>query len=63
VNPDLELERTSRRPPDKLCCLIGKEDMRNEPEYQAYDAYIQHEGIEKQEVNNALAGPWMSAKA
>jgi hypothetical protein len=63
VNSDLELERTSRRPADKTCCLIGEEDMRNKPEWQAHDAYVQHQGIEKQQVNDAPAGPRTPAKA
>ena len=33
VKPNLKLEGASRRPTDKLCCLVGKEDVRNEPEY------------------------------
>ena len=63
MNSDLELERTSRRPADKTCCLIGEEDMRNKPEWQANDAYVQHQGIEKQQVNDAPAGPRTPAKA
>ena len=52
-----------RRPADKTCCLIGEEDMRNKPEWQANDAYVQHQGIEKQQVNDAPAGPRTPAKA
>jgi hypothetical protein len=63
VNSDLELERTSGRPADKTCCLIREEDMRNKPERQANDAYVQHQSIEKQQVNDAPAGPWTPAKA
>src|SRR4029450_9149618 len=38
-------------------------DMRNKPEQQANDAYVQHQGIEKQQVNDVPAGPWTPAKA
>src|SRR5262249_8059257 len=60
VNPDLKLKRTSRRPADKMRCLIGKEYMRYEPEEDHAD--VQYQGIEKQEVNNSAAGPWQPAK-
>src|SRR5262245_64832874 len=63
VNSDLELERTSRGPADKMCRLIGEEDQRQKPGRQANDAYVQHEGIEQQQVNNAAAGPRTFAKA
>ncbi len=50
MNPNLELERASWRPTDKMCRLISEEDMRNKPEWQAYDANVQHQSIEKQQV-------------
>jgi hypothetical protein len=40
VYSDLELERTSWRPADKLGCLIREEDMRNKPEWQANNADV-----------------------
>ena len=45
------------------CCLIGKENMGNEPKQQADDAHVEHQGIEKQELNNAVAGSRTAAKA
>jgi hypothetical protein len=36
--------------------------MGNESEQQAYDAYVQHLGVEKQEVNNSAASPRKLAK-
>ena len=42
VGRNLELERTSWRPADKLRCLIREEDMRNKPEWQSYNANVQH---------------------
>ncbi len=50
-------------PVAELCRLVGEEDMRNEPQWQADDADVQHQRIEKQQVNDAAAGPRTSAEA
>ena len=63
MKSDLELERTSRRPADKTGGLIGKEHVRNEAEKQTHDAHVQDQGVEKEEVNDAAAGPRLFAKA
>ena len=64
VYADLEVERTSWRPADNLRCLIREEDMRNKPEWQSDNANVQHQGIEKQQVYDTVAGlPTPAAKA
>src|SRR5262245_48501603 len=43
--------------------LIGKEHVRDEAERQTYDAHVQDQGVEKEEVNDAAAGPRLFAQA
>jgi hypothetical protein len=57
VDPDLELERASRRPTDEACHPIGEENMRDESHEEADDAHAEHQSVEKQEANNAAASP------
>jgi hypothetical protein len=56
VNPDFELKWISRRPADAFRRLIGKEDVRDEPEQQADEAHVQYQSVEKQEANGADPG-------
>ena len=53
MHPDLDLERTSRRPADGFRRLIGEEDLGNEAEEQAYDADAEDKRVAKQDVNDA----------
>jgi hypothetical protein len=54
MQPNLELERASRRPADRFRRLVGEEHMGNEAHRQADDADAEHQGVEQEDVDDAL---------